>query len=72
MTTPDTWEVALSGGADKKEVFERLIRENKLGALALLRNLRNMTEAKVETTLHQIQAKPRAPLSARNAQRQPA
>lgn len=47
LATPDTWEVALSGGADKKEVFERLMGENKLGALALLRNLRGMIEAKV-------------------------
>jgi hypothetical protein len=47
LTIPDTWEVALSGGADKKETFERLIKERKLGALALLRNLRNMIAAKV-------------------------
>lgn len=47
LTTPDTWEVALSAGADKREVWERLLRENKLGALALLRNLRNMAEMKV-------------------------
>ena len=45
LETPDTWEVQLSGGADKKETFERLIREDKLGYLALLRNLRNMVEA---------------------------
>lgn len=45
LVTPDTWEVALSGGADKKEVFERLLREGRLGYLALLRNLRNMAEA---------------------------
>jgi 60 kDa SS-A/Ro ribonucleoprotein len=47
LTTPDTWEVALSGGADKRQTFERLIDENKLGALALLRNLRNMIESGV-------------------------
>ncbi|MBX3543216.1 TROVE domain-containing protein [Chelatococcus sp.] len=45
LSLPDTWEVALSGGADKKEAFERLIRERKLGYLALLRNLRNMVQA---------------------------
>ncbi len=49
LKTPDTWEVALSAGADKKATFERLIREEQLGALALLRNLRGMTEAKVDT-----------------------
>ncbi|MCX7358333.1 MAG: TROVE domain-containing protein [Alphaproteobacteria bacterium] len=47
LTSPDTWEVALSGGADKKETFERLIADKKLGALALLRNLRNMQVAGV-------------------------
>ena len=47
LASPDTWEVALSGGADKKETFERLIAEKKLGALALLRNLRNMQVAGV-------------------------
>lgn len=45
LVTPDTWEVSLSGGADKRETFERLIREGKLGYLALLRNLRNMMDA---------------------------
>ena len=48
MKTPDTWEVALSGGADKKETFTRLIEERKLGGLALLRNLRNMKESGVD------------------------
>lgn len=47
LPAPDTWEVALSGGANKKDTFERLIAERKLGALALLRNLRNMQDAKV-------------------------
>lgn len=47
LATPDTWEVALSAGADKKESFERLMADKKLGALAFLRNLRNMHEAGV-------------------------
>lgn len=47
LVTPDTWEVQLSGGANKKETFERLITEKKLGALALLRNLRGMIEVGV-------------------------
>lgn len=45
LETPDTWETNLSAGADKKETFERLMNEKKLGALAFLRNLRNMTNA---------------------------
>ena len=51
LESPDTWEVALSGGADKKETFERLLREGNLGALALLRNLRNMQQAGVDMNL---------------------
>ena len=51
LETPDTWEVALSGGADKCETFTRLMQENKLGALAFLRNLRNMTSAGVDNSL---------------------
>ncbi len=51
LATPDTWEVALSSGADKREAWERLLSENKLGALALLRNLRNMADAKVDDKL---------------------
>jgi len=39
LKTPDTWEVALTAGTDKRETFERLIREGQLGYLALLRNM---------------------------------
>jgi 60 kDa SS-A/Ro ribonucleoprotein len=49
LITPDTWEVALSAGpnVDKRQAWERLLAENKLGALALLRNLRNMAGVNV-------------------------
>lgn len=51
LESPNTWEVALSAGADKRETFERLINEGKLGYMALLRNLRNMQEAGVDRQL---------------------
>lgn len=51
ISVPDTWETQLSGGADKKATFTRLIAEGKLGSLALLRNLRNMHEAGVERSV---------------------
>lgn len=51
LAVPDTWEVALSKGADKKETFTRLIQEKKLGYFALLRNLRNMVESGVDSDL---------------------
>ncbi len=47
LPAPDTWEVALSGGAEKRETFERLMTEKKLYALAFLRTLRNMQAAGV-------------------------
>jgi len=51
LAIPDTWETELSAGKDKKETFERLLSEGKLGYLALLRNLRNMVDAKVDLKL---------------------
>jgi hypothetical protein len=53
LTVPDTWETALSSadGVDKKEKWGRLVGEGKLGALALLRNLRNITDAGVSDDL---------------------
>lgn len=51
LPSPDTWEVALSSGADKKATFERLLRERNLGGLAFLRNLRNMIGANVDSSL---------------------
>ena len=51
LATPDTWEVELSAGKNKKEAFERLLREGKLGGLAVLRNLRNMQQAGVAEAL---------------------
>src|SRR5260370_4763807 len=49
LTTPDTWEGALSAGPNvaNRQAWERLLAENKLGALAVLRNLRNMAGANV-------------------------
>lgn len=51
LPSPDTWEVGLSTGGNKRETFERLLQENNLGYLALLRNLRNMAEAGVDEKL---------------------
>jgi 60 kDa SS-A/Ro ribonucleoprotein len=53
LATPDTWEVALSTGHgdNKRATWERLLTERKLGALALLRNLRNMKDAQVDEPL---------------------
>lgn len=51
LPAPDTWEVTLSSGANRTEAWTRLLSEKKLGALALLRNLRNMQQANVDLGL---------------------
>lgn len=52
MVVPMTWETELSAGADKAETFSRLMAKKKLGALAFLRNLRNMVNSGVpESTI---------------------
>lgn len=56
LAAPNTWEVALSAAGraedgDKRLAWERLLAERKLGALALLRNLRNMQAAGVSEEL---------------------
>ncbi len=51
LPTPDTWEVALSAGKNKKETWERLMKEGKLNSMAFLRNLRNMSQERVDRDL---------------------
>ena len=51
LESPDTWEVGLSSGQDKRAVFERLLTEDRMGYLALLRNLRKMVEVGVDVAL---------------------
>jgi 60 kDa SS-A/Ro ribonucleoprotein len=51
LEPPDTWEVALSAGKDKRESWERLLREEKLGGMAVLRNLRLMLASGVAPKL---------------------
>lgn len=54
LAVPDTWEVGLSAArsaAEKKEVWERLLEDKVLGALAFLKNLRNMEQVGVSKKL---------------------
>lgn len=51
LPTPDTWETQLSSGKDKKQAFTDLIQSKKLGAFALIRNLRNMEQAGVDPAI---------------------
>ena len=48
LETPDTWETAISGSKsdeEKSQNWQRLVEENKLGYLALIRNLRNIVNS---------------------------
>lgn len=50
LPTPKTWETVLSDSNDKrskKEKWEDLIAEDKVGYMALLRNLRNLLDSEV-------------------------
>lgn len=48
LAVPETWEVLLSTGKDKKESWTKLITEGKIGGLAMLRNIANMRKANVD------------------------
>jgi 60 kDa SS-A/Ro ribonucleoprotein len=54
LEVPYTWEVELSKagqeGKDKKQVWEELIDSDKVGYMALLRNLRNIVQAGVSSS----------------------
>jgi 60 kDa SS-A/Ro ribonucleoprotein len=47
LETPVTWETQLSARGNTKEVWEVLIENNRLGYMAMLRNLRNIIKAGV-------------------------
>lgn len=47
LEAADTWEVELSKNGNTKEGWTRLLAEKKLGALATVRNLRNMLQVGV-------------------------
>lgn len=55
LTPPNTWEVRISAAkgdpVEAKKVWEELLENRKLGALALLRNLRNMEKVNVSPKL---------------------
>lgn len=46
LEIPVTWETELSANGNTREVWERLIDSGKVGYMALLRNLRNIIQAK--------------------------
>ena len=56
LATPDTWEVGMSAAKtplEKANVWRKLIEVKKLGAVATLRNLRNMQEVLTKAEVRQ-------------------
>lgn len=51
LASPETWENRLSRGEDKKLVWTTMMQERELGTLAFIRNIRNMEQAGVDSTL---------------------
>lgn len=51
LSVPDTWEVALSSSKDKTAEWTRLLKDKRMGGMAVLRNLRNCINAKVSKDL---------------------
>lgn len=55
LAVPETWEVLVSAAGSnvskKREAFESLLSKNKMGALAVLRNLRNFEANSVDEKL---------------------
>lgn len=48
LATAETWETKLSAGGDKKQTFTELMEAGKLGAMAFIKNLRNMQQAGID------------------------
>ena len=57
----DTWETEISAAGNdihkKREIWSRLISENKIGYMALLRNINNIVEVNVDDEIIDIVAK---------------
>lgn len=45
LESPDTWEVKISTTKDKSAEWKRLVKEGKLGYMALIRNLNNILDS---------------------------
>lgn len=74
IKSADTWETNLTSGKNKKDTFVRLIEENKLGSLAILRNIRNfkdcgMDRKQIKKALSQVSSTLLTPLNFLAAQR---
>jgi len=48
MKIPDTWETKISGKGSTKENWEEILKSGNMGIMAVLRNLRNFVEKKVD------------------------
>ncbi len=53
LATPITWETQLSAHGNKHSTWEKLIEENNLPFMAMLRNLRNIIITGVSPDCHE-------------------
>jgi len=49
LETPNTWETQLSAHGNNAETWTKLLDDNSLGYMALLRNLRNLLQANLDS-----------------------
>lgn len=57
LVSTDTWESEISTTENKKESWEKLIKENKLGYMALIRNLNNLIRENVSDEVRHLAIK---------------
>ena len=70
LETLVTWETELSANGNNKETWEKLIDSGKVGYMALLRNLRNIIQAKPEN-IDKVFAKIKDPEAVRKSRQLP-
>lgn len=70
LATPITWETQLSANGNNKETWEKLIAENSVGYMALLRNLRNIMKAE-PSNIDKVFAKIADPVAVRKSKQLP-
>jgi len=70
LAIPETWETELSAHGNNKEVWEKLIANNSVGYMAMLRNLRNILNANPDN-INKVYAKLADPEAVRKSRQLP-
>ena len=70
LAIPETWETELSAHGNNKETWEKLIANNSVGYMAMLRNLRNILNAN-PSNINKVYAKLADPEAVRKSRQLP-